>query len=121
MTQIIIVSHSKEIADGTKALVNQMVGENIKITAQGGVHGEIGTSYDDIQTMVNQVDDDALCFYDIGSAEMNTDLAIEMYDGKHRVEKIDAPIVEGTFTAAVNISVGNTVDEVINELNTKFG
>ena len=62
MTQIIIVSHSKEIADGTKALVNQMVGENIKITAQGGVHGEIGTSYDDIQTMVNQVDDDALCF-----------------------------------------------------------
>ena len=40
MTQIIIVSHSKEIADGTKALVNQMVGENIKITAQGGVHGE---------------------------------------------------------------------------------
>ena len=78
MTQIIIVSHSKEIADGTKALVNQMVGENIKITAQGGVHGEIGTSYDDIQTMVNQVDDDALCFYDIGSAEMNTDLAIEM-------------------------------------------
>lgn len=60
-------------------------------------------------------------FYDIGSAEMNLDLAIEMYDGKHRVEKIDAPIVEGTFTAAVNISVGNTVDEVINELNTKFG
>ncbi|TGV00142.1 PTS-dependent dihydroxyacetone kinase phosphotransferase subunit DhaM, partial [Mesorhizobium sp. M8A.F.Ca.ET.173.01.1.1] len=53
--------------------------------------------------------------------EMTLDLAIEMYDGKHRVEKIDAPIVEGTFTAAVNISVGNTVDEVINELNTKFG
>ncbi|WP_210129183.1 dihydroxyacetone kinase phosphoryl donor subunit DhaM [Staphylococcus sp. GDY8P38P] len=121
MTQIIIVSHSKEIADGTKALVNQMVGENFKITAQGGVHGEIGTSYDDIQTMVNQVDDDALCFYDIGSAEMNTDLAIEMYEGEHRLEKIDAPIVEGTFTAAVNLSVGKTIDEVLDELNTKFG
>ena len=120
MTQIIIVSHSKEIADGTKDLVNQMVGENIKITAQGGVHGEIGTSYDDIQTMVNQVDDDALCFYDIGSAEMNTDLAIEMYEGEHRLEK-DAPIVEGTFTAAVNLSVGKTIDEVLDELNTKFG
>src|SRR5699024_12751246 len=58
---------------------------------------------DDIQTMVNQVDDDALCFYDIGSAEMNTDLAIEMYEGEHRLEKIDAPIVEGTFTAAVKV------------------
>ena len=51
------------------------------------MYGEIGTSYDDIQTMVNQVDDDALCFYDIGSAEMNTDLAIEMYEGEHRLEK----------------------------------
>ncbi|MGX0280136.1 dihydroxyacetone kinase DhaKLM complex PTS-EIIA-like component DhaM [Staphylococcus cohnii] len=48
MTQIIIVSHSKEIADGTKALVSQMVGEDITITAQGGVNGKIGTSYDDI-------------------------------------------------------------------------
>src|SRR5699024_179001 len=108
-------------ADGTKALVNQMVGENIKITAQGGVHGEIGTSYDDIQTMVNQVDDDALCFYDIGSAEMNTDLAIEMYEGELGLEQMDASIGKGTVTAAVNISVGKTIDEVLDELNTKFG
>src|SRR5699024_8847680 len=121
MTQIIIVSHSKEIADGTKALVNQMVGENINITAQGGVHGEIGTSYDDMHTIVNQVDCVDICVYEIGWSERNTGLAIEMYEGEHRLEKIDAPSVEGTFTAAVNLSVGKTIDEGLDELKTKFG
>ena len=54
MTQIIIVSHSKEIAEGTKALINQMVGEDVGVVAQGGANGNIGTSYDDIQEMINQ-------------------------------------------------------------------
>ena len=112
MTQIIIVSHSKEIAEGTKALINQMVGEDVGVVAQGGANGNIGTSYDDIQEMINQLDNDALCFYDIGSAEMNLDLAIEMYEGNYRVEKMNAPIVEGAFNAAVKISVGNSIDEV---------
>ena len=31
---------------------------------------------------------------------MNLDLAIEMYTGDYRIEKVDAPIVEGSFTAA---------------------
>ncbi|ATH60901.1 MULTISPECIES: dihydroxyacetone kinase phosphoryl donor subunit DhaM [Staphylococcus] len=120
MTQIIIVSHSKEIAEGTKALINQMVGEDVGVVAQGGANGNIGTSYDDIQEMINQLDNDALCFYDIGSAEMNLDLAIEMYEGNYRVEKMNAPIVEGAFNAAVKISVGNSIDEVVDELNNQF-
>ena len=49
--------------------------------AHGGVDGGIGTSFDDIQNIINNLDDDALCFYDLGSSEMNLDLAIEMYEG----------------------------------------
>lgn len=49
---------------------------------------------------MTKLEDDALCFYDIGSSEMNVDMAIEMYDGNHRVLKVDAPIVEGSFIAA---------------------
>ena len=30
-------------------------------------------------------------FYDIGSAGMNLDMAIEMYEGSHRIEKMEAP------------------------------
>ena len=44
---------------------------------------------------------------------MNLDLAIEMYEGSHHIKKIDAPIVEGSFTAAVKLSVGGTTDEAV--------
>ena len=39
-----------------------------------------------------------------------------MYEGPHHVKKIDAPIVEGSFTAAVKLSVGGTTDEAIQEV-----
>ncbi|NWK84873.1 PTS-dependent dihydroxyacetone kinase phosphotransferase subunit DhaM [Staphylococcus sp. GSSP0090] len=120
MTQIIIISHSKEIASGTKELLKQMA-PDVTVIDQGGVGDDIGTSYDHIQALINQVDDDTLCFYDIGSAEMNLDLAIEMYEGQHRVKKVDVPIVEGSFTAAVKLSVGGSMDETIDELNKTYG
>ncbi|PHK50442.1 dihydroxyacetone kinase phosphoryl donor subunit DhaM [Staphylococcus edaphicus] len=120
MTSIVIISHSKEIATGTKALLSQMAAE-VPVFAQGGVGDDIGTSYDQIQDLINQLDDDALCFYDIGSAEMNLELAIEMYEGDYRVEKVDAPIVEGSFTAAVKCSVGGSMDDAIAELTQTFG
>ncbi|MCH4336275.1 dihydroxyacetone kinase phosphoryl donor subunit DhaM [Staphylococcus haemolyticus] len=115
MTTIIIISHSEDIANGTKALLNQMA-QDVNVIAHGGVDGGIGTSFDDIQNIINNLDDDALCFYDLGSSEMNLDLAIEMYEGPHHVKKIDAPIVEGSFTAAVKLSVGGTIDEAIQEV-----
>ncbi|ANK38079.1 PTS mannnose transporter subunit IIA [Staphylococcus equorum] len=120
MTKIVIVSHSEDIANGTKALLEQMAGD-VSILIQGGVEGKIGTSYDHIQEMINDLDDDALCFYDIGSAEMNLDLAIEMYEGKYQVVKVDAPIVEGSFTAAVKLSVGGSIKEIVEELKRNFG
>ena len=54
-------------------------------------------------------------FYDLGSSEMNLDLAIEMYEGSHHIKKIDAPIVEGSFTL-VKLSVGGTTDEAVKEV-----
>ena len=62
-------------------------------------------------------DDDALCFYDLGSSEMNIDLAIDMYKGKYHIYKVNAPIVEGSFTAAMSLSVGKTANEAIQEVN----
>ena len=38
---------------------------DINVIAYGGVNGEIGTSYDEIKQLINQLDDDALCFYDL--------------------------------------------------------
>ena len=52
---------------------------------------------------------------------MNLDLAIEMYEGKYQVVKVDAPIVEGSFTAAVKLSVGGSIEEIVEELKRNFG
>lgn len=116
MTTIVIISHSEEIAKGTKNLLNKMTND-INVIAYGGVNGEIGTSYDEIEQLINQLDDDALCFYDLGSSEMNIDLAIDMYKGKYHIYKVNAPIVEGSFTAAMSLSVGKTANEAIQEVN----
>lgn len=119
MTSIILVSHSEKIAEGTKDLLSQMA-SSVNVVAQGGINGEIGTSFDDIHQLLNGLNDDAICFYDIGSAEMNLDMAIEMYNGKNQMIKVDAPIVEGSFTAAVKLSVGGTLEDTIEEVKNHF-
>ena len=47
---------------------------------------------------------------------MNLDLAIEAYDGSFHIYKVNAPIVEGSFTATVNLSMGETVDKILNDI-----
>lgn len=101
MTQIVLVSHSDKIAEGTQELLAQMA-QDVNVVAIGGIEGEIGTSFD------------------IGSSEMNLDMAIEMYTGIHRIEKVDAPIVEGSFIAAVALSTGQTIDEAIASVDEAF-
>ncbi|MGJ5712688.1 dihydroxyacetone kinase phosphoryl donor subunit DhaM [Staphylococcus auricularis] len=119
MTSIVLVSHSEQVAQGTKAILQQMV-SNVEVACQGGHQGEIGTSYEAIQRMIDGLTDDAICFYDIGSAGMNLDMALELYQGSQRIVKAEAPIVEGSFTAAVKLSLGATIDEVLDELDKHF-
>ncbi|WP_086105699.1 dihydroxyacetone kinase phosphoryl donor subunit DhaM [Staphylococcus aureus] len=120
MPKIILVSHSKEIANGTKSLLKQMAGDVDIIPIGGLPDGSIGTSFDIIQEALTKLDDDALCFYDIGSSEMNLDMAIEMYDGNHHVLKVDAPIDEGSFIAAVKLSIGGSIDDALAEIKQSF-
>lgn len=117
MATIVLVSHSTDIAKGTKDILEQMV-HDVNVVACGGTEdGAIGTSFDSIQNVINHLEDDALCFYDLGSAEMNLDMAIEMYEGAYQVIKVNAPIVEGSFTASVKLSTGGSVKEAIEEVN----
>ncbi|BCU51609.1 PTS-dependent dihydroxyacetone kinase phosphotransferase subunit DhaM [Staphylococcus auricularis] len=119
MTSIVLVSHSDQVAQGTKAILQQMV-SNVEMVGQGGHQGEIGTSYEVIQQMIDGLNDDAICFYDIGSAGMNLDMSLELYQGSQRIVKVESPIVEGSFTAAVKLSLGASIDEVLDELDNNF-
>jgi PTS hybrid protein len=120
MAEILIISHSKQIAEGTKALVEQMAG-GVVIHAGGGVNDgeDIGTNIDLINDMLSQIKEDTICFYDIGSSKMNLEMAVEMYDGDHHLYVSDAPIVEGSFLAAVELSIGTNLETILEKLGKK--
>ncbi|AJC95156.1 PTS-dependent dihydroxyacetone kinase phosphotransferase subunit DhaM [Staphylococcus hyicus] len=119
MTSLIIVSHSEKIAEGTKELLGQM-SPDVDVVAIGGADGEIGTSFDAISDVLAQLENDAMCFFDIGSAEMNLDMAIEMYAGQYRIEKVSAPIVEGSFLASVSLTTNGDFDQAIEAVKEEF-
>ncbi|RLY73808.1 hypothetical protein D9V09_02985, partial [Staphylococcus epidermidis] len=41
------------------------------------------------------------------------DTALEMYEGDHKIVKMEAPIVEGSFIASVGIKSNMSMDSVI--------
>lgn len=51
-----------------------------------------------------------LAFYDLGSAKMNLEMAIEFTTKE--VEVFDVPVVEGTYTAAALLQAGVDLDTV---------
>ncbi|GAB3068009.1 dihydroxyacetone kinase phosphoryl donor subunit DhaM [Salinicoccus sesuvii] len=116
MTEILIISHSRDIAEGTKALISQMAKKTV-VQASGGMDGGIGTSVDQINDMLRYVQEDTICFYDIGSSKMNLEMAVEMYEGNHTLHISEAPIVEGSFLAAVENSIGTEIHTIIDKLN----
>lgn len=110
---IVLVSHSSKVAEGIRDIITQMV-PAISIGVAGGTEeGEIGTSIDKINQAIEEVygERGVLLFYDIGSAKMNAELAVEMNEYEN-VHVADAPILEGAFVAAVEAGMGKSLEEV---------
>lgn len=112
---IVLVSHSHKIAEGLKDLINQVL-KDVPVEAAGGTDdNDIGTSFDKITHAIERAHSNkgALVFYDLGSALMNAELAIEMSDYENVKVAMDTPLVEGGYVAAVESSMGKTVEEIV--------
>ncbi|MCI1283601.1 MAG: PTS-dependent dihydroxyacetone kinase phosphotransferase subunit DhaM [Lacticaseibacillus songhuajiangensis] len=96
---ILVVSHVEGIAAGVVTLLKQVAGD-VSITYAGGTDdGDVGTSMDKISQAISANDgDELLAFYDLGSAKMNLEMAIEFADKP--VHLYDVALVEGAYTAA---------------------
>lgn len=96
---ILLVSHVEEVADGLLRLLEQVAGD-VTIKAAGGTEdGDVGTSFDKISNTLESFEEEAiLCFYDLGSAKMNLEMAMEMTD--KTVELFDTAFIESAYTAA---------------------
>ncbi|ALB44945.1 MULTISPECIES: dihydroxyacetone kinase phosphoryl donor subunit DhaM [Clostridium] len=116
MVGIVVVSHSDLVARGVKDIAGQMAPE-VKIEAAGGTEdNRIGTGINKITEAIEKVysEDGVMIFFDLGSAFMNTDMAIEFLDDsmKEKIQIIDAPLVEGVITAAVECSMNKNIEEI---------
>jgi len=114
---IVIVSHSPEVARGTADMVRQMVGEDVRVAYCGGnPAGGLGTDVAAIQDAIRAVDGPkgVAVLVDLGGAETNSEMAIEMMADKLRGEVVlcNAPLVEGAVMAATEASGGASLDAV---------
>lgn len=114
---IVVVSHSRKIAEGIVELAAQMAGSTRIIAAGGTDDGGIGTSFDAVTSALQSADDGGgvvvLC--DLGSAVLTAETALDFLDDEARARTriVDAPIVEGTVAAAVAAETGETLDGVV--------
>ena len=114
---LVIVSHSTRLAEGVAELAGQMAHGKVAIAVAGGTaEGGLGTSVEKILAALYLVDgpDGILVLLDLGSAVMATEMAIEafVHNSEHMVTISPAPLVEGAVIAAVEASVGNSLQEV---------
>lgn len=114
---IVIISHSQRLAEGVAELAGQMTRGEVKILAAGGTDsGELGTSLEKVQRALAEADsgEGALILMDLGSASMVASMALEQLseEQRARVRLSDAPLVEGAVVAAVEASIGSTLDQV---------
>ncbi|WP_159545794.1 dihydroxyacetone kinase phosphoryl donor subunit DhaM [Streptococcus halichoeri] len=112
---MVIVSHSKNIAQGVVDLLLE-VSQDVAITYIGGSEdGGIGTSFEQVQAKIDaNPQDDLLAFYDLGSAGMNLEMAADVTDKTLTVLKV--PIVEGAYTAAALIQAGVAKEVILAQL-----
>jgi dihydroxyacetone kinase DhaKLM complex PTS-EIIA-like component DhaM len=138
---LVLVSHSVEIAEGVRALAEQMAREPIPIVAVGGLRQDdgsyvIGTDTERIRQAILEVInssenqsgnpagsastttsghvDGVLVLVDLGSAVMSAETAIELTPADVQAKCLisNAPLVEGAIVAAIEASLGRSLVEV---------
>ena len=111
---IVIVSHSKWIAQGLVDLISE-VAKDVLLTYVGGTEdGGIGTSFEQVQTVVEANKAEKIL------ARMNLELVADFSDKDIIINNV--PIVEGAYTAAALLQAGAdlaTIQEQLKELEIK--
>ena len=114
---LVLVSHSRELAQGLADVAGQMA-PSVTIAPAGGLEdGTIGTSFDLITAAIAKADsgDGAVLLYDLGSGYLTAETAVEFLESEQaeRVVIVDAPFVLGAVSASIAAHVGGDLRAVI--------
>ncbi|WP_174616380.1 dihydroxyacetone kinase phosphoryl donor subunit DhaM [Virgibacillus ihumii] len=121
-TGLVLISHSPKIAEGIYDMIRQVI-HDVPVELAGGTEdNEIGTNAGKIQEAIERADhgNGVLLFYDIGSAKMNAELAMELAEIEN-VQLMEAPIMEGAYLAAVESGMGKGFADVSAAVVKKYG
>ena len=117
---LVLVSHSATLVDGLREMVVQVAGDATPVATAGGTDdGRLGTSAPRIAAAIRSAIDagasETLVLLDLGSAALSLELATEELDDteRARVHITEAPLVEGAVLAAVQASIGASIDDVV--------
>ncbi|MEV4315775.1 dihydroxyacetone kinase phosphoryl donor subunit DhaM [Actinocrispum sp. NPDC049592] len=112
---LVLVSHSAKLAEGLADLAGQMA-PDVTIRAAGGMpDGGLGTDFDAVSAALDEAQQGAgvVILYDLGSAKMTAELAVEMLGDPNTAVVADAPFVEGAVAAAVAAQGEADMDRVL--------
>ncbi|HTF52745.1 MAG TPA: phosphoenolpyruvate--protein phosphotransferase [Pseudonocardia sp.] len=123
MVGIVVVSHSRALADAAVALASEMLhGQRVPIEVAAGLdETTFGTDATAIVTAITDADAAAdggvVVLMDLGSAVLSAELALELLDDevRERVLLCPAPLVEGLVVAVVSAAGGASRAEVAAE------
>ena len=124
MVGLVLVSHSPDLVSGLRDLLTQME-PDVAIGIAGGTDdGELGTSLELIDAALDAADtgDGVVVLYDLGSAQMTAETALEFLDDDRRQRSllVDAPLVEGALAAAGAAGGGGDVATVATAARSVF-
>lgn len=108
MVGIVVISHSRTLADGVTEMARALGVGKAKVEPAGGdVDGGFGTSIDLVRHAVAAVDggDGVVLLADLGSSVLTAKTFIEDTEGG-AVLLADAPLVEGAVAAASMAAAG---------------
>jgi phosphocarrier protein FPr len=123
MVNLVIVSHSPALASGVAELAGAMTLQQPIVIATAAGTGDaehpLGTNAEEIWRAVEAAysSDGVVVLMDLGSAIMSAEMALDFLppDKRAGVRLIAAPVVEGAVAAAVQASLGGSLDDVAAE------
>ena len=123
MVNLVIVSHSSALASGVAELAGAMTLQQPIVIATAAGTGDaehpLGTNAEEIWRAIEAAysSDGVVVLMDLGSAIMSAEMALDFLpaDKRASVRLIAAPLVEGAVAAAVQASLGGSLDEVAAE------
>ena len=122
MVGLVIVSHSRSLADALVGLLRQVASADLPVAVAAGIgddRSEFGTDAVEIMESIQSVYSDAgvVVLMDLGSAVLSAKMALDLLPPEmaEKVRFCGAPLVEGAIAAAVQIGLNSDADTVCRE------